>query len=59
LKWGEIEINRGHAGELLPALQACLPELNPAEAGWTGSLVACLQSMLAEPALYLMVRARA
>jgi hypothetical protein len=56
LKWGEIEINRSHAGDLLPVLTAALPAMNPAEAGWAGRLIQCLQKMMDEPALYLMVR---
>lgn len=57
-KWGEIEINRQHAGDLLPALQASLPEMDAVEAGWAGVLMQCLQKMIEEPALYLMVRKR-
>ena len=56
LKWGEIEINSSHAAELLPAIDAGLPEMNEAEAHWTGVLAQCLQKMAEEPALYLMVR---
>jgi hypothetical protein len=59
LKWGEIEINRNHAGDLLPALKEALPRMQAAEARWTGVLVRCLQKMIEEPALYLMVRKRA
>ncbi len=59
LKWGEIEINRSHAGDLLPVLKAALPAMNPAEAGWAGTLIQCLQMMIDEPALYLMVRTQA
>jgi hypothetical protein len=57
-RWGEIEINSSHAGTLLPALQAALPEMALAEAGWAGVLIGCLQKMIDEPALYLMVRKR-
>ena len=56
LKWGEIEINSSHSSELCPALDAGLPQMNPAETGWTGVLIQCLQKMVEEPALYLMVR---
>jgi hydrogenase-4 component J len=52
LKWGEIEINQTHVADLIPALQA-------GEASWAGPLRQCLQQMLQEPALYLMVRTRA
>jgi hypothetical protein len=56
LKWGEIEINRDHAGDLLPALRDSLPGMDSDQAGWSGLLSQCLQSMVEEPALYLMVR---
>jgi hypothetical protein len=56
LNWGEIEINSSHTGELFPALDAGLPQMNEAEAGWTGVLIQCLKKMVEEPALYLMVR---
>ncbi len=59
LKWGEIEINRSHAGDLLPALKDSLPRLDATEAPWAGVLVQCLQKMIEEPALYLIVRKRA
>jgi len=59
LKWGEIEINTSHAEELLLTLRASLPLMTAAEAGWTHTLMLCLQSMQTEPALYLMVRKRA
>jgi hypothetical protein len=59
LKWGEIEINQSHAGVLIPALNEALPQLNPSETQWAGMLTECLQKMIQEPALYLMVRRRA
>jgi hydrogenase-4 component J len=46
LKWGEIEVNKEHAGELLPLLNA----------PWTKPLTQSLQAMMKEPALYLMIR---
>lgn len=55
LKFGEIEINHTHAGELLRTLDG---SATATQAGWLGSLSQCLQNMLAEPALYLMVRTR-
>ena len=58
LKWGEIEINSSHAGELLPALNSSLTQMNDNEAQWTKVLIQCLQKMVEEPALYLMVRKR-
>jgi len=56
LTWGEIEINRSHAGDLLPVLKDTLTRMSAAEARWVGLLVQCLQKMIEEPALYLMVR---
>jgi hypothetical protein len=46
LKWGEIEVNKEHAGEILPMLNEA----------WTQPLAQCLQAMTKEPALYLMIR---
>lgn len=46
LKFGEIEVNQGHAGEILPLLKD----------SWTEPLAQCLQAMMKEPALYLMIR---
>ncbi len=57
-KWGEIEINGNHAGDLLPVLKASLPGMDPAEVGWAGVLIQCLYKMIEEPALYLIVRKR-
>jgi hydrogenase-4 component J len=59
MKWGEIEINSEHAHDLLPALRGALPGMDANEAQWTRILVGCLNKMLREPALYLMVRKRA
>jgi len=56
LKWGEIEINSSHTAELVSAINAGLAKMNEAEAHWSGVLVQCLHNMIAEPALYLMVR---
>lgn len=58
LKWGEIEISRGHVGELLPLLQTPAEANTPqgSEAHWTALLRQCLQNILAEPAYYLMLR---
>lgn len=56
LRWGEIEINRSHADDLMPALTAALPRLDPAGVAWAGRLLDCLREMTAEPAFYLMVR---
>jgi hypothetical protein len=56
LKWGEIEINRSHAGGLLTALEGFRPGLVDAQPHWVGTLSRCLQGMIDEPALYLMAR---
>ena len=56
LRWGEIEINRSHAGDLLPVLRDSLPKMDAAGSQYTGVLLECLQKMIEEPALYLMVR---
>jgi hydrogenase-4 component J len=52
IRWGEIEINRSHVALLLPLLET------PAscQASWAPVLLQCLQGMVQEPALYLMVR---
>lgn len=49
LKWGEVEVNRTHAGEILSTL-------NESPTLWTNPLARCLQAMMKEPALYLMIR---
>jgi hypothetical protein len=59
LKWGEIEINRSHAGELLKALKDSLPGMDAVQARWAEALSQSLRSMAEEPALYLMARRRA
>lgn len=56
--WEEIEINRSHADELLPALNAVSSAVPGADGDWVRKLVQCMQGMLAEPALYVMVRMR-
>jgi hydrogenase-4 component J len=56
LNWGEIEINRSHVGDLVPVLQESLPDMDAAGTHCTAVLLDCLQKMVAEPALYLMVR---
>ena len=57
-KWQEIEINRSHVDQLLPALNGILPGLNDVDAEWVRKLIGCLREMIAEPAFYMMVRAR-
>ncbi len=57
-KWQEIEINRSHVDELLPALGVILPQLDAVNAEWVRKLVRCLQEIVVEPALYIMVKTR-
>lgn len=57
-RWQEIEINRGQVGQLLPALYGMLPGLGEADAAWVRKLIGCLHEMIAEPAFYMMVKAR-
>ena len=52
MKWGEIEINQSHVGELSPLLEHAAPEFSR----WTSILTDCLMNMTQEPAFYLMVR---
>lgn len=56
LTWGEIEINRSHAGQLIPVLKDSLPNMDPAGSQCTGVMLDALQKIIEEPALYLMVR---
>ncbi len=58
LRWNEIEINRSHVDELLPALQALLPGLSDPDSLWVHTLLRSLQEMVVEPAFYLMVKMR-
>ena len=58
LKFGEIEINRSHVGELFKALEAGLPQMQPHELEWAKELMRCLRAIAEEPALYLMVKSR-
>lgn len=58
LEWDEIEINRSHADDLLPALNAMLPGMDDRDASWIRTFMQCLQEMVAEPAMYLMLKTR-
>ncbi len=58
LQWSEIEINRSHVDILLPALKDLLPAMNASDSQWIQTLLRCLQEMVAEPALYVMVKTR-
>jgi len=53
LRWGEIEINRGHVSLLESALA-----VRSGEPPWVERLRQCLEAMRQEPALYLMLRKR-
>jgi hypothetical protein len=55
-KWGEIEINQSHAGELIETLAASRSQMSPQEVDWADQLIACLQGMLNEPAFYAIAR---
>jgi hydrogenase-4 component J len=55
LKWGEIEINRGHVNLLLPLIET--PQNG--QPAWGPQLAQCLRAMQQEPAFYLMLRKRA
>ena len=59
LKWNEIEINRSHVDELLPLLKNLLSEMNGPDSQWVRTMIRCLQEMVAEPAMYMMVKLRA
>jgi hydrogenase-4 component J len=58
LNWGEIEINRSHATDLIPVLKDSRPKMDAAGTHCTDVLLDCLQKMIQEPALYIMVRKR-
>ena len=58
LKWNEIEINRSHVDELLPALKVLLSGMSVSDSQWIQTMLLCLQEMVAEPAMYLMVKMR-
>jgi hypothetical protein len=55
-RFGEIEISAGHAAMLQAAWQVGLAGLSAEEADWTARLNSMLQSIVKEPALYLMVK---
>jgi hydrogenase-4 component J len=58
LTWNEIEINRSHVDELLPALSSLLPQMNEAECEWVKTLIQCLREIVIEQALYMMAKMR-
>lgn len=58
LKWGEIEVNANHVGELVPQFDISLPKMDAQEKIWTGQFIQSLLQMKEEPAFYLMIRKR-
>jgi hydrogenase-4 component J len=56
LTWHEIEINRGHVDELLPVLKQILSGMCGPDSEWIKTFIVSLKSMVAEPALYLMLK---
>jgi hydrogenase-4 component J len=56
--WNEIEINRSHVDDLLPALAGSLPVSGGPGPQWIQTMSQCLREMVAEPALYMMVKMR-
>jgi hypothetical protein len=58
MRFGEIEVSVAHAGMLQHALNRGLPTMSPEQSQWTTRLNDMLQHIVAEPALYLMVRRR-
>ncbi len=59
LTWQEIEINRSHVDELMPALNGLLASMQEPESHWVTSVIESLRQIVAEPARYLMVKMRA
>ncbi len=59
LTWSEVEINRAHADSLLPALNGAMVRMGASSVEWVQTFVRCLREMVQEPALYLMLKARA
>lgn len=58
VKWGEIEINATHARDLIETLDGGRVQMEPQQGEWTDVLRRYLQNIMAEPALYLIVRSR-
>ena len=57
LQWSELEINRGHVDQLLPALIALPSGTDGSPTAWVQTLIGSLREMVKEPALYLMLKA--
>ncbi len=58
VKWGEIEINASHATDLIQALEAGCTRMEQQEREWADALRQSLETILAEPVLYLIARSR-
>ncbi|WP_419245754.1 formate hydrogenlyase maturation HycH family protein [Serratia sp. NFX21] len=55
-RFGEICIDSSHTHLLATALSAAAPQMDPQQQDWSQQLIALLQSIENEPAIYLMVR---
>jgi formate hydrogenlyase maturation protein HycH len=55
-RFGEICIDSSHTHLLANALSNASPQMNPQQQAWSQRLIALLQSIENEPAIYLMVR---
>ncbi|MBP1129785.1 MULTISPECIES: formate hydrogenlyase maturation HycH family protein [Serratia] len=55
-RFGEICIDNSHTHLLALALDAAAPKMNAEQQDWSQRLIALLQSIENEPAIYLMVR---
>jgi hydrogenase-4 component J len=55
-KWGEIEINRSHAPDLLHDINQSIGLKSNSDSQWLDKLALSLKMMIDEPALYLMGR---
>ncbi|MGB9826091.1 MAG: formate hydrogenlyase maturation HycH family protein [Desulfofundulus sp.] len=56
LRWGEIEIAKEHASELLDALRKTAEGLPSREREWAARLMRLLSLVKQEPAIYLVAR---
>jgi len=55
-RFGEINIDSTHTHCLALALRAARQQMTPQQQGWSDALVALLQQIENDPAMYLMVR---
>ncbi|TPG64999.1 formate hydrogenlyase maturation HycH family protein [Ewingella americana] len=55
-RFGEINIDISHTHLLARALSDARPQMNEEQQGWSEQLIALLQQIEHEPAMYLMVR---